>query len=427
MTGVFSGAPIDLRDGYIHFSTGAQVRETARLYFAGEEDLLLVAVSGDALGEALKHLVREVRVAGDGIEGLRLYQARRPDIIITDIRMPRMDGMAMCEAIHAMGEGTPLILISAHDEKEYLKRALACKAAAFLEKPVDLGDIARIIGRIARELGQGKATKAHGATEPEREELDRALELLSPRAEPMHDPDVRAWSRSASKLNGDQVCHARGPNGDLFVLLADAIGHGLPAAITSMHLPALFTDLVARGYSLYTVLEHINRNLHTQHAHQFVFVAATGVRFDPRRNQLEVANCGMPDIHMMAEDGALLRRFPSINLPLGILPPDAFSGDSEQAPISVPAHLYLVSDGVTEARSADEREFGNTGLTQHLARPAQGRFEALVDGLERHVGAHAWNDDCTVVEICITPNRQAAPQSRPCPSCRNCLTHKMVF
>jgi uncharacterized protein (DUF952 family) len=53
--GVFTGAPIDTRDGYIHFSTGAQVKETARLYFAGEADLLLVAVSGEALGEALKH------------------------------------------------------------------------------------------------------------------------------------------------------------------------------------------------------------------------------------------------------------------------------------------------------------------------------------------------------------------------------------
>ena len=53
--GVFRGMPIDFDDGYIHFSTGAQVEETARLYFAGQDDLVLVAVSGDALGEALKY------------------------------------------------------------------------------------------------------------------------------------------------------------------------------------------------------------------------------------------------------------------------------------------------------------------------------------------------------------------------------------
>lgn len=52
--GEFTGAAIDLKDGYIHFSTAHQVAETAALHFAGQTDLLLVAVDGDALGEALR-------------------------------------------------------------------------------------------------------------------------------------------------------------------------------------------------------------------------------------------------------------------------------------------------------------------------------------------------------------------------------------
>jgi uncharacterized protein (DUF952 family) len=53
-TGVFRGASIDLRDGYIHFSTAAQAVETAEKHFAGEGDLVLVAVDATALGESLK-------------------------------------------------------------------------------------------------------------------------------------------------------------------------------------------------------------------------------------------------------------------------------------------------------------------------------------------------------------------------------------
>lgn len=52
--GAFEGAEIDLKDGYIHFSTGAQARETARLHFAGVAGLMLVAVDAMRLGEALK-------------------------------------------------------------------------------------------------------------------------------------------------------------------------------------------------------------------------------------------------------------------------------------------------------------------------------------------------------------------------------------
>lgn len=52
--GETAGAPIDLTDGYIHFSTAAQVAETAAKHFATESDLVLVAVNADALGPDLK-------------------------------------------------------------------------------------------------------------------------------------------------------------------------------------------------------------------------------------------------------------------------------------------------------------------------------------------------------------------------------------
>src|SRR5580693_8264105 len=52
--GEFAGAPVDLADGYIHFSAAEQVEETAAKHFAGQRDLVLVAISADALGPALK-------------------------------------------------------------------------------------------------------------------------------------------------------------------------------------------------------------------------------------------------------------------------------------------------------------------------------------------------------------------------------------
>ena len=51
--GVFRGAPVDIADGYIHFSTAGQVRETAARHFAGQDDLVLVAIDTAALGPAL--------------------------------------------------------------------------------------------------------------------------------------------------------------------------------------------------------------------------------------------------------------------------------------------------------------------------------------------------------------------------------------
>jgi uncharacterized protein (DUF952 family) len=53
-SGLFRGAAIDLADGFIHFSSAAHVEETAAKHFAGQSDLLLVAVDAAKLGEALK-------------------------------------------------------------------------------------------------------------------------------------------------------------------------------------------------------------------------------------------------------------------------------------------------------------------------------------------------------------------------------------
>jgi len=52
--GVFKGSGIDLADGYIHFSTGSQAQETARRYFAGLADLMLLTIEADDFGPALK-------------------------------------------------------------------------------------------------------------------------------------------------------------------------------------------------------------------------------------------------------------------------------------------------------------------------------------------------------------------------------------
>ena len=82
------GAPIDLTDGYIHFSTAAQARETAAKHFAGQDDLVLAAVEADALGEALKW-----EPSRGGALFPHLYRALRRDEIAWTAPLPLADGV----------------------------------------------------------------------------------------------------------------------------------------------------------------------------------------------------------------------------------------------------------------------------------------------------------------------------------------------
>lgn len=77
------GAPVDLADGFIHFSTAAQVVETAARHFAQESDLVLVAFDAETLGEAVKW-----ESSRNGQLFPHLYRALRLDEVIWDKSLP---------------------------------------------------------------------------------------------------------------------------------------------------------------------------------------------------------------------------------------------------------------------------------------------------------------------------------------------------
>ena len=81
--GTFTGAAIDLRDGFIHFSTAHQVRETAAKHFSGQNDLVLVAVESESLGEALKW---EVSRGGDQFP--HLYGSLDVNLVSSVLSLP---------------------------------------------------------------------------------------------------------------------------------------------------------------------------------------------------------------------------------------------------------------------------------------------------------------------------------------------------
>ncbi len=88
--------------------------------------------------------------ASDGLEGLARAKEHRPDLVITDIRMPGMDGFELCAALRAnpqLHEVPIVLLTSLHDEASRKKGRLV-GATAFLTKPVSVEELRRTVGRI---------------------------------------------------------------------------------------------------------------------------------------------------------------------------------------------------------------------------------------------------------------------------------------
>lgn len=91
--------------------------------------------------------------APDGVEGLKLIQAQKPDLVITDIKMPMMDGLEMLQEALKFHQFYSIILTS-YSEFEYAKQAISIKVFEYLLKPVDEEKLRTIIQKIQHEAKQ---------------------------------------------------------------------------------------------------------------------------------------------------------------------------------------------------------------------------------------------------------------------------------
>ena len=75
-----------------------------------------------------------VAEAGDGIDGLAAVEAQQPDLVITDLQMPRMDGLAFSAAVREAHPDLPIVMITGFPVPEIMDEALGAGVSAFLEK-----------------------------------------------------------------------------------------------------------------------------------------------------------------------------------------------------------------------------------------------------------------------------------------------------
>ncbi len=119
--------------------------------------------------------------AHDGVEGLQMFKRHQPDVVLTDVRMPGMDGLEMCGKIKEISPDTPLIIISAFSDTEYLMKAIEIGVDKYVRKPTDGDKLLEAIYKSALPRAQEKEIESLS------EELTSSLESQVSRSESMKE------------------------------------------------------------------------------------------------------------------------------------------------------------------------------------------------------------------------------------------------
>ncbi|MBF0345493.1 MAG: response regulator [Nitrospirae bacterium] len=154
----------------------AQIPYELTAIFVEDDD-----VARSALERFLQKQIKTVHFATNGKEGLELYQRHKPELVITDIRMPFMDGLKMSEAIKEIDATVPIIVTTSHNDFEFLMSAIDIGIDKYILKPVKLNSLAQAIKECVRVICQQK-------------EINK-LNLM------LHDK-IRAISEKTAYLNG---------------------------------------------------------------------------------------------------------------------------------------------------------------------------------------------------------------------------------
>lgn len=116
------------------------------------EDELQIRTGLKNLVERINPNYHVVGCAANGIHGLNLVKEQLPDVVITDVRMPEMDGLEMIGALNAVGISTKYIIISAYSEFSYAKKAISLGATEYILKPISIADLSESLTKVEMQI-----------------------------------------------------------------------------------------------------------------------------------------------------------------------------------------------------------------------------------------------------------------------------------
>lgn len=354
----------------------------------------------------------------NGAEALATSEQSRFDIVLMDVMMPVMDGIAATRVMKSREQQrfVPIVFLTALSDENTLTRCLDAGGDDIFTKPFSAAVLRAKIAALQRIQGlQDRVTALHAQQVRDEQIAEKLFSRVVGSGNFSH-PDICAELHPAARFSGDVYLVARAPSGEVYVLLGDFTGHGLAAAIGALPVSEAFRAMTAKGFAPEQILRSINRKLNTLFP-TGMFMAAQFIAIDPSLQYLRVANCGMPDLLVFGPDPQQpVTHIVAHSLALGITQ-DMFLRDGVRTlPIEPGTRVLMASDGLFEAVAPDGTAFGTERALAVMShadlRHHHGLPEVLAE-LKRFCAGAAQADDITAIEILCSESLVAPSSADP--------------
>jgi len=281
------------------------------------------------------------------------------DAIILDSHLNDNGGISLLTIIHSNQPDAAVLMASASYDPVLFVNAFMAGIDDFFIKPVNLElmwlKIEKSVSQNElKRLNKDQQVKLTLLLADQQQEQNAALYVFQSMFQQMNmsSTAIEQWVQSSSILSGDCILHCQGSDGSWYLILADAMGHGLAAATSLMPVMQTFSTMAQKSLPLVNIVFELNEKLCLQLPDDR-FVAAVLVRIKPTQQEVEIWNGAMPAVLVIDKDGREVGRAPSKHMALGILEGFEFSVNMEVFGINDIEHIVLLSDGVLETELVD--------------------------------------------------------------------------
>jgi len=209
---------------------------------------------------------------------------------------------------------------------------------------------------------------------------------------------LSSYTLSADNFSGDIQLHSLSPSGSHYILLADATGHGLAAAISVFPLASIFKSMISKGHSAEMVLEELNSKL-GDYIPPDRFISAILIEIDLYSRHLKIWNGGMPTALIYTDNMEKVAESVSKNMALGILKDNDFDANLVEMELPKKGFLFMYSDGLTEQCNKEGEEFGEERVFNKISHSTPDDLvKEVMEESNSFRGNQAVNDD---ISICV--------------------------
>jgi len=357
--------------------------------------------------------VYEFVFARNGVEALEALDVDESiDMVLSDINMPKMDGLTLLERIPDVAPDIRAVIISAYGDMKNIRIAMNRGAFDFVTKPVDFDDLKFTIDRTLQHIREWKdALSARDKLVVLQNELNVASmmqqSILPNKFARNDDYKLFGTMQPARNVGGDFFDVMGLSDGKVGLAIADVSGKGVPAALFMMSSRTLLKGAAMRADGPGEALSEVNDVLNEDND-ACMFVTLFYAVLDLRDGRLRYCNGGHNPPRLICQ-GEVQEVPSSDDIALGIFMEHEFH-DNDLV-LGVGDALFLYTAGITEGCNASEEEFGEGRLDELLARRADADIPDLiaevVGAVEEFAGGVAQFDDMTCLALRMNSNKPA--------------------